>query len=267
METFHRVTLAQSGHRKAFSKGDNFFMIKKNEKIRIRTELISYIDVSQLAICIVHDSVNFRDKIIQVCQGSPAFEINYPDRFVSETIQLEGYRGVLGFTTSVEPETKEINLYVTFKQLSTSVINHGNIHDARQWNLLFLTNSNNKNSWKELACLPIQICAEITGKTRNPKARKRAKRLELGKHATWRCNLQLRMHDMEKEIDSKQKTIDQQQKVINHLKNIVNVDTMIFLQDLKVFEPNSKFRVDEKIAQWQETWRIMENHGRNQLDT
>lgn len=255
MEKFGQIILSQPCYRKAFSKGDNFFLIKKNEKIHIEIELLSNTVVSHLLVCIVHDSINFRDKMIQGCNGFPAFAINYPDRFVTETIQLKEYNDVLGFTTPVESTTKEMKLYVTFNQLSTNVINHGNIHEARQWNLLFLTKSNNENLWKKLAYLPIQVCAEVTGKTRDPQVRKRTKRhgVEFSpekKQATWRCNIQHQIHDMQKQIDLQEKTIDHQQNLINKLKNIVNVDTLTFLQDLDTVETNTKSQLNKKIMQW-----------------
>ena len=174
------------------------------------------------------------------------------------TYELEGYNDVLGFTTLVQPATKEIKLYITFNQLSTSVINHGNIHDARQWDLLFLTKSNNENLWKKLAYLPIQVCAEVTGRTRDPQVRKRAKRSGMvssseKKRAIWKCNMQLRkitIHDLQQEIVLKQNIINQQQNIISKVKNILNVDTLILLQNINMLEANSEFQLSEKIVQW-----------------
>ena len=59
MEKFRQIILSQPNHRKAFSSGDNFFLIKKKEKVHIEIELSSNTVVSHLFVCIVHDSVNF----------------------------------------------------------------------------------------------------------------------------------------------------------------------------------------------------------------
>ena len=148
-----------------------------------------------------------------------------------------------------------MKLHVTFNQLSTNIMNHGNIHEARRWNLLFLTKSNNEDLWKKLAHLPIQVCAEVTGKTRDPQIRKRMKRHDIDS-ATWRCNMEHTHNmenlilDMEKQMDLKQKTIDRQQNLINKMKNIVNVDTLTFLQDLYTVETINKSQLNEKIVQW-----------------
>ena len=263
MEKFCQIILSQPSNRKAFSSGDNFFLIKKKEKIHIEIELSSKTLVSQLFVCIVHDSVNFRDKIIQGHNGCPAFGVNYPHSFVYETMQLEEYKDVLGFTSPVESTARKMKLHLTFNQLSTNIINHGNIHEARRWNLLFLTKSNSENSWKKLAHLPIQVCAEVTGTTRDPKARKRMKRYNV-EQATWRCNMggihntKHLIRDMKKQIDLKQKTIDHQKNLINKMKNIVNVDTLTFLQDLCTVETINKSQLNEKIVQWR---NVMEEYN------
>ena len=74
MEKFEHITVSHVLHIKAFYKADNFFLIKKNEEIRIKIEL-SNTD-SQLAICIVHDNVAFRDKMIRGCQDPPNLQLD-----------------------------------------------------------------------------------------------------------------------------------------------------------------------------------------------
>ena len=176
MEKFENVTLTQVVHRKAFVRGDNFFLIKKNEKIRIH--LILEASINEIAIFIAHDSEVYRTKMVRSCQDNPAFSMIDPE-FMFQPLQLKEYNKVLAYTMNITPSAQEIELYVKFNELSTSAINNGEKHDARQWNLVFLTKSNGESCWNKLAKLPIQVVREVTGCSRLPQARKRVKRSDL----------------------------------------------------------------------------------------
>ena len=174
MEKFNCLSLFQVFARKAFLRGDDYFLIKKNEEIRMKIELTN--PVCKIAIFIVQDNEEYRNKLVRSDPDTPAFSICYPAEFTCETIRLDEFNNVLAYSTHVEPTTHGIELRIIFNELSSATINCGEKHDARQWNLVFLTKSNNESLWHNLVELPIQVVSEVTGVARLPQERKRPKR-------------------------------------------------------------------------------------------
>ena len=95
------------------------------------------------------------------------FKINSPG-FHVQNLAIEKYGGgVFASVAELSGKTESLQFTMEFETLSSSKINLGNFHRNRVWRMVPLIRLNDKSVWEELPFLPVQVCAEIGGKSRD----------------------------------------------------------------------------------------------------
>ena len=172
------MELIQLNNAKAFPKAEDHILIKMGEPIGLTVNFPVAQERREIAFFMVHDDRRHQKKTIKgnALGTVPAFRIKEPKGMKVKFIHSGEFGRVVARIGSVPIEAQELALTVVFHVLSNDRLNSGNIHSLRQWNFITYIKGCMESEWKILSSLPIQVCKEITGTTRDPSLRKRKKR-------------------------------------------------------------------------------------------
>ena len=172
------MKLQQLGNAAAFRCAQDHALVKLNSPLGLTVKIPDSRDYQDIAFCVVHAiDKHERAAVKRNPSGTiPVFRIQDPKGMKVIFIQTERYGRVIARKGILPATTNEFSFTAVFHTLSSDKLNEGTIHSYRPWNFIVYLKGRFESKWKLLESLPVQVCKEVTGASRDPRLLKRNKR-------------------------------------------------------------------------------------------